>query len=158
MQSDFETEYDKYGVMLYKIAFLYFGNAADTEDALQEVFIKLLYRAPSFRDEEHKKAWLIRTTQNQCLDMLKKGREKASDVSEFSVSHRCDDNDLRLDVQNKIIALSERYKSVIILFYYYDYSIKEIAHTLKISTSAVKMRLIRAREQLKTELEEYNNE
>ena len=158
MQSDFEIEYNKYGLMLYKIAFLYFGSVADTEDALQEVFIKLLYRAPSFRDEEHKKAWLIRTTQNQCLDILKKGRKKVADISVLSASQRCEDNDLRLDVQSKIIALPDRYKSVIILYYYYDYSVKEIARILKISTSAVKMRLIRAREQLKTELEEYNYE
>lgn len=70
---DFDELYEKYGDMLYKIAFLYFGNKHDAEDALQEVFVKALLKIPNDTDS-HQKAWLIRVTQNQCKDMLKKAK------------------------------------------------------------------------------------
>ena len=59
------------------------------------------------------------------------------------------------DVISKVIALPEKYKSAIILFYYNDYTVEEISKTLKISKSAVKKRLQRGRDILKLELEDY---
>ena len=59
------------------------------------------------------------------------------------------------DVIAKVIALPEKYKSAIILFYYNDYTVEEISKTLKISKSAVKKRLQRGRDILKLELEDY---
>lgn len=76
LKSIFESKYNLYGKMLYKIAFLYFGNSYDAEDALQEVFIRLLYKSPSFKNENHEKAWLIRVMQNKCRDMLKASNKK----------------------------------------------------------------------------------
>ena len=71
IKEQFEEKYNLYGDMLYKIAYLYLGNQADAEDALQEVFIKLLSRTLPFKNAEHEKAWLIRVTQNKCRDMLR---------------------------------------------------------------------------------------
>ena len=159
MQNDsFENKYDLYGEMLYKIAFLYFGNAHDAEDAIQEVFIKYLSRRPAFKSNEHEKAWLIRTTQNQCIDMLRAASRKTISLDDIHLPAKMDDHDLRIDIISKIIALPHQYKSALILYYYYDYSVAEIAKTLKLSTSAVKMRLKRGRDILKIELEEHNNE
>ena len=59
------------------------------------------------------------------------------------------------DILKKVIALPEKYKSTVILYYYDDYSVDEISKILKISKSAVKMRLKRGREILKLELEDY---
>ena len=158
MPTDFEIKYDQYGEMLYKIAFLYFGNAEDTEDALQEVFMKLLYAAPRFHSEAHEKAWLIRTTQNKCRDMLRRSSRKDTTLDGLPLAAKDDDCDTKLDVRSKIIALPPQYKTVVILYYYYDYSVGAIANTLRLSTSAVKMRLKRARELLKIELEGYGYE
>lgn len=158
-KNEFESKYRLYGEMLYKIAFLYFGNSYDAEDALQEVFIKLLYSSPSFRDSEHEKAWLIRVTQNKCIDMLKASerKSKCSDEIEISDSAKTE-NDTHIDILKQVAALPDKYKSAVILYYYYDYSVEKISQTLKIGKSAVKMRLKRGREILKIELEDYKGE
>lgn len=156
---NFDELYEKYGEMLYKIAFLYFGNPYDAEDALQEVFVKALQKLPD-STEEHQKAWLIRVTQNRCKDMLKKSENKTVQLDEniFSDESEHIKNESRIDILQKIVNLSPKYKTAVILYYYYDYSVAQIADTLKISQSSVKMRLKRGRDILKLELEGYENE
>ena len=159
LKSKFEAKYQEYGKMLYKIAFLYLGNSYDAEDALQEVFIRLMYNAPSFKDKNHEKAWLIRVTQNKCRDMLKSSHSKTASLDDIEISDFVKtENDAQLDVLKQVVALPAKYKTAVILYYYYDYSVFEISKTLQISQSAVKMRLKRGREILKLELEDYGNE
>ena len=67
-------------------------------------------------------------------------------------------DDKKLDVRNKLLKLDSKYKTVLYLFYYEDYTVEMIANTLSLSKSNVKMRLKRGRELLKNELEEYSNE
>lgn len=155
LENEFNHTYSNYGEMLYKIAFLYLGNADDTEDVLQDTFIRLLYSSPDFKNEEHKKAWLIKVTQNKCKNLLKSSAHKNISENEIQLQSRSGDDDLKIDVVRQIIALPDKYKSAIILYYYNDYSVSEIAQILKISKSAVKMRLKRGRELLKISLEDY---
>ena len=160
IKEQFEEKYNLYGDMLYKIAFLYLGSCADAEDALQEVFVKLLSRTLPFKNSEHEKAWLIRVMQNKCRDMLRSARCKEVPANENEVVA---DNDFgaaerRADVISAIQSVPPQAKTVLILYYYYDYSVAQIAQTLKISNSAVKMRLKRGREILKSKLGDYENE
>ena len=97
--------------------------------------------SPSFKDSEHKKAWLIKTTTNQCKDFLKSSRRKTLPLNDEILGEEIFD-DKKLDVRN----------------YYEDYTVEMIANTLSLSKSNVKMRLKRGRELLKNELEEYSNE
>lgn len=158
IQNDFEAIYDMYSDMIYKIAYLYLGSTDDTEDVLQDIFIKLLTSTKKFNSEEHRRAWLIRATQNRCKDMLRSSSRANLNIEDYQLPATSKDSDKALDITSKIIALPPKYKTVIILFYYYDYSVSHIATTLKISTSSVKMRLKRGREILKIELEDYSNE
>lgn len=154
LEKEFDAKYNDYGKMLFKIAFLYVGNSADAEDILQDVFVKYLSGSYSFKDGNHEKAWFIRVTQNKSIDFLKrKGRKNISldDISTFTYEKSSDS----VDIIKEILALPEKYKSSVILYYYNDYSVEEISKILKISKSAVKMRLKRSREILKTELEDY---
>ena len=154
LEKEFDAKYNDYGKMLFKIAFLYVGNSADAEDILQDVFIKYLSGRYSCKDSDREKAWFIRVTQNKALDFLKrKGRKNISldDIENFTYEK----NDNSADILREILALPEKYKSSVILYYYNDYSVEEISKILKISKSAVKMRLKRSREILKTELEDY---
>ena len=80
---DFQKKYKEYGEMLYRIAFVYLGNPDDTEDILQEVFITLLYNSPEFKSKEHEKAWLIRITQNKCINFLKSSSRKTLTIDEI---------------------------------------------------------------------------
>lgn len=57
-ETEFNSAYDLYADMLYKIAFLHTADKDESEDILQEVFIKLLYKSPSFKSSEHKKRGL----------------------------------------------------------------------------------------------------
>lgn len=117
----------------------------------------MLYKSPSFKDSEHKKAWLIKTTTNQCKDFLKSSRRKNLPLNDEILGEEIFD-DKKLDVRNKLLKLDSKYKTVLYLFYYEDYTVEMIANTLSLSKSNVKMRLKRGRELLKNELEEYSNE
>lgn len=147
----FAQTYDKYAQMLYRIAYLHTGSVQESEDILQDVFIKLIYNAPKFKSEEHKKAWLIRVITNQCKDYLKSARHGNLPMHNEILSSENQKDDA-MDIQSKIISLDKKYKTVIYLFYYEDYSVKQISSCLRLSESAVKMRLKRAREILKKEL------
>lgn len=156
--TSFKNAYEKYGNMLYRIAFVYLGNEHDTEDILQEVFISLLYKSPAFKSQEHEKAWLIRTTQNKCINFLKSNQMKTVSLDDAQIITKTQNNDLHMDIIKQIVSLPPKYKSAVILFYYNNYSVEEIAQILKITKSAVKMRLKRSREILKIQLEDYSYE
>ena len=155
---DFRTKYKEYGEMLYRIAFVYLGNPDDTEDILQEVFIALLYNSPEFKSKEHEKAWLIRITQNKCINFLKSTSRKNIPIDELKLPTYSENQEEKIDIIKNILSLPPKYKTTVILYYYNDYSVDDIAKILKISKSAVKMRLKRAREILKIELEDYHYE
>lgn len=155
----FRNKYEKYSKMLFRIAFLHLGNTYDAEDVLQNVFMKLLYSAPHFSDEEHEKAWLIRVTQNHCKNVLKSSsRRNNSELNDEITEDKELDLSKAIDISLKIKALPANYKTSVYLYYYEDLTTEEISKILKISQSAVKMRLKRGRELLKTELEEYRYE
>lgn len=150
----FAQAYDEYAQMLYRIAYLHTGSLQESEDILQDVFIKLIYNSPHFKNEEHKKAWLIRVTTNKCKDYIKSSRANNLPLNENILSNK-NESDKTIDIQSKIISMDEKYKTVIYLFYYEDYTVKQISSVLRLSESAVKMRLKRAREILKKELKNY---
>ncbi len=155
---DFQQKYKEYGEMLYRIAFVFLGNPDDTEDILQDVFITFLYKSPEFKTKEYEKAWLIRITQNKCINFLKSSERKTLPIDELKLPTYSENHEEKIDIVKNILSLPQKYKTAVILYYYNDYSVEEIANTLKISKSAVKMRLKRAREILKIELEDYNYE
>lgn len=155
----FREKYERYSKMLFRIAFFHLGNTYDAEDVLQNVFMKLLYSAPRFSDEEHEKAWLIRVTQNHCKNVLKSSsRRNNSELNEELSQDKVSDLSKAMDISLKIKALPANYKTAIYLYYYEDLTTEQISKILKISQSAVKMRLKRGRELLKSELEEYRYE
>jgi RNA polymerase sigma-70 factor (ECF subfamily) len=145
--NNFSTKYHLYGSMLFKISMVHLGNKEDAEEAMQEAFYKLLYNSPEFKNDEHEKAWLIRTIINICKDMRKsswyKRTIKTEEIEEYY------DNSSDMDVMMEILRLPAKYKAVIHLHYFENYSIKEISEILQIKDSAIKMRLNRGRQLLK---------
>ena len=147
----FCEKYDRYADMLYRIAATHVGNRHDAEEVLQEAFIRLLYHAPRFEGEEHEKAWLIRVTINLCKNRLRNPFRKCVSLLEQDAADPLErDNQYLLQ---EVMNLPVRFKSVIHLYYYEDYSVPQIARILCIGQSAVKMRLKRGRQLLKMELE-----
>lgn len=150
MHIQIEEAYDTYGAAVYRLAMTYLGRHADAQDVTQEVFIRLFRKAPSFRDGNHEKRWLLRVAANLCRDQLRSPRYNTAELEE---DYPISDPDL-FGVADAIVRLPETYKAVIHLHYYEGYSVAEVARILHLSISAVKMRLKRGRELLKIELEE----
>jgi RNA polymerase sigma factor (sigma-70 family) len=149
-ECNFNEKYHAYGSMLFRISMVFLGCREDAEEAVQEVFCKLLYKAPAFNDDEHEKAWLIKTVENQCRDMLRSVWHKR--VVKMEDMERYYEDPYDNEVMIEILKLPPEYKTVIYLHYYEDYPISKISNILQIKESAVKMRLHRARQFLRIEL------
>ncbi len=146
-----ERAIENYSNMLYKICFLMLKNEQDTKDVLQETFLAYMTKRPHFHSEEHKKAWLIKVSQNKCREFLRFHKTHAGiPLDEVDESIRIT-NGLDMEEKEKldlIWNLNSKLKIVVILYYVEGYSVKEISTILKISEHAVKKRLQRARETL----------
>ena len=146
---DLEVAIERHSDVLYKICFMILKNEQDTQDVLQETFLTYMTKKPDFTSEEHRKAWLIRVSQNKCKDFLRFHKrhagiplEEVEESLEITKGMDFEDKDkLRL-----IWNLNYKLKSVVILYYVEGYSVKEVAEILRISEVAVKKRLQRARE------------
>lgn len=157
LEKDLETTMDKYGSLLFKMSILMVKNKSDAEDIVQDTMIKYYTDKPEFDNEDHKKNWLIRVSQNKCKDLLKFKKRHVQvqyETVEYCFSSGKEYEESIIDELIKLSDLNYKYKSVILLYYMEEYSIEEVANILGISTSSVKMRLKRGREKMKVAYEE----
>ena len=155
----FDAAVGRYQDMVYRVALHVVASPHDAEDAVQEVFLRLYTYKKPFDSEEHLRRWLIRVTVNHCKNILKSGwrkrRVSLEDVAEQAVFDRPVEGTL----YRTVLSLPEKYRTVLYLFYYEEFSTAEIARTLGMSQSAVTTRLSRARALLKQELgEDWHDE
>lgn len=149
---DIENTINEYADLLYRTSFLILRNRADVEDIVQETFYKYMTTEMAFDSDNHKRAWLLKVSQNKCKDLLRSHKIRAyvpyEEVEESLISKKdVEKNDIEEIL--KIEELDYKYKSVIMLYYYEEYSIEEVANILDLSVVAVKKRLQRAREKVK---------
>ncbi len=137
---------EKYSNMLMQIAYQRTFNKSDSEDIVQDTFIRLIKNSKKIKDEEHLKHWLIRVTINLCNDYNKSFWNK--NVSELD--EEISENDIEYnDVFKEINKLKPAYRDVIYLYYYQGYKTKEISKILNMKENTVSSNLTRARAQLK---------
>lgn len=141
---------EKYSNMVYRLAIARTKNKEDAEDVFQDVFLKLSKKLPDFQDETHEKAWLIRVTINLTNNLFQSAHYKRTVPLEEDL--RFEDEQMS-NVYFQVLNLPMKYRTIIHLFYYEGFSIKEIASILHTNENTVKTRLSRAREQLKHKLE-----
>ncbi|MBE6862268.1 MAG: sigma-70 family RNA polymerase sigma factor [Ruminococcus sp.] len=146
----------KYGDMVLRAAYHHVRSYSEAEDITQEVFLKLHAEPQSFSSDEHLKAWLLRSAINRCINYHKsfriRNRQSLDEVNEESLSYEFTSDDKT--VLEKVSALPDKYSSVIYLYYYEEYSIREISEILGKNENTVSSLLRRARKRLKLELEE----
>lgn len=146
---------DKYGDMVLRIAYTYLKNRADAEDIVQDVFLRIIDKKPSFNDETHEKSWLIRATINMCKNKVNmfwnKNKCSIDDVQEFAVSDKYNTD---TSVFQAVMALGEKYRVVVYMYYYEGYSTPEIAKVIGKSETTIRSLLHRARNKLKDMLKE----
>ena len=151
-ETDIRHILDVHGNALYRCAYLLLGNPHDVQDILQEVLLRFLEKAPSFTSIEHERAWLLRVTNNCCMDCLRFRRKHA--YTDLDLLRECLPAPEQQAHLEELYALPAKWKSVLILHYFEGYSVAEIAKILRLSESAVKKCLQRGREALKLMLSE----
>lgn len=146
-----EAAVRRYADTVYRLAYARTGSREDAEDVFQEVFLRYVRKKPTFQDEEHRKAWLIRVTVN-CAKSLRGSfwNRRTEGLNENLVFDSVRDYDLYYE----LMRLKPQEREVIHLFYYEDMTSKQIAQALGISESAVRTRLTRARKALKAFMKE----
>ena len=150
---------ERWGDSLYRAAFAVCRNPQDAEDVVQETLLAYFRSDKQFESDEHIRAWLIRVAVNKARNATicfwRRNRRSLEETLDALTYEDAADRDL-LDA---VLRLPERYRIVIHLFYYEDYSIREIAKLLKLSEGAVKSRLSRGRKLLRGQLtEEWDDE
>lgn len=136
---------------VYRICFSFMKNTTDTEDMVQETFLKLLSSGVSFVSEEHEKAWLIVTASNLCKDTLKKWWRRTEDVDNPALGLKQPPFEID-EVLTAILKLPADQKTVVYMYYYEGYSTADIAGFLRCPRATVRSRLSRARKALKHKL------
>jgi RNA polymerase sigma-70 factor, ECF subfamily len=153
----------EYGTELTSLAFTYVKDGAQAKDIVQVVFISCYQNLHKFKGESSVKTWLYRITINKCKDYLKSSYFKRifsfatlekEGHSELNPEVNLLNKDRDTRVKKVVLSLSQKYKEVIFLYYYKDFTVEEISEILIISANTVKTRLVRGRERLKKLLEE----
>lgn len=163
-QLSFESLMTAHYDTLLRIAVQHTGNRAEAEDIVQDTFLKLLESGKRFSDPESAKAFLIRSAVNRCFDYLKSARHRKNialtDAAENALPPDCGGfpSEEAQAVLEAVRALKPKYRNVIYLYYYEDYSIREIAAILHKSSNTVSSWLTRARKHLREVLQDEQND
>ena len=141
---------------LLRLCCVYLKDASMAEDAVQETFLKAYKNLQSFRGESSEKTWLIRIAINVCKDMQRTawfrniGRMVSIDDVQIP---QVQELDVKSALVAEIMQLPGKLKEVVLLYYYEDMNLSEIAETLNVSVTTVHRRLEKARVLLKNMLE-----
>ena len=140
---------DRYGTMVYRLAFSQLRNGTDADDIYQEVFLKYYRKRPKFESEEHRRAWLLRVTVNTAKSYVTSAwfRHTVA-LEECAVYQEPEEEQLSEALQ----MLKPGDRMLLHLFYYEGYSTEEIAHILGQRPGTVRSHLSRARETLRQKL------
>lgn len=136
---------------LYRTALAIIGNKADAEDIVQEAFVRFLEKGPAFQSHEHAKAWLIRVAINLCRSRLRSAwwRKTVPLLDSYPAA-----SEEQHYLVQTILQLPMKQRIVVYLFYYEGYSTREIARITEQKESTVRSQLTRARQKLKSIIEE----
>lgn len=139
----------RYADMVYRLAFARTKSRYDADDILQEVFLRYIRSAPDFQEEEHCRAWLIRTTVNCSKTLLMSAWfRKTVPLDDTLVAEMRETG----EVYDAVLRLPKTYRTVVHLYYYEGYSVAEIGGLLGCKEATVKTRLHRARNLLRDTL------
>ena len=141
-----EAALARYGDLLYRLCFVMLRSTADAEDAVQETFLQYLRKAPPFESAGHEKAWLITTAKNKCRDVLRYRRRHLPLPENAELPSPPADGDGA--ILEALLALPEKYRLVLTLYYVEGYRVGDIARIIQRTPSAVKMRLQKGRQLL----------
>lgn len=148
----FEEAVERYGDMVFRLAYSYLKNRADAEDVMQTVLLRLFESGKEFDSEDHLKHWLLRVAVNESRKALRSfWRRNAVPLEEWRDGPVLEDPD-RADLFRAVMGLEAKYRLSIYLFYYEGCTVAETAAALRAKPSTVQTWLLRARARLRKEL------
>ncbi len=149
----FTQAVERHQDMVFRVALHSLGSPQDADDAAQEVFLRLFRREEPLHGEEHLRRWLLRVTVNYCRDALRSPwRKRRVELEELPPPVFEEPEQAQLF--EAVMALPEKYRTVLDLFYYEELSVREIGELIGEKTTTVTTRLSRARKLLKAQLTE----
>lgn len=160
-RSELDRLMRQYGSGLLRMCALYLRDASLAQDAVQETFLKAYRHWGSYRGEASEKTWLTRIAMNVCRDILRTPWLRHMDrrVDLDSLPEGADDFAFPDDtVLAEVMALPEKYRAVILLRYYQDMKLNEVAAALRLPLGTVRSRLNRANALLREALKEWYDE
>ena len=140
--------YNKY----YKLAFSYVHNNSDAMDIVQDSAYKAIKNAELLKNQKYVDTWIYRIVINQCKTFLSKNKQITDDISDVNISFN--DKYENIDLKNALNALDDDEKAIIILRFFEDLKIEDIASVLDIKVNTVKSRLYRCLRKLESIMEE----
>lgn len=145
----------KYGDDVIRLAYVYVKDIETAKDIAQDVFIKCYENVHKFRHESSYKTWILKITSNCSKDYLRSGHYKYIRIHQFvtqlirgnfkSPEEEVILNTEKDDLTQCVLKLQNKYREVIILYYYQELTIKEISYLIGKSENTIKTRLLTAR-------------
>lgn len=137
--------------MFYRIAFSYVRSEADAQDIVQESAYKAIYHARKLKRPEYAKTWICRIVINEAVSFLRKRKKEQAEPMDREMAGR--ESEDMTDLRNALEKLPPEEKTVIILRYFEDMKLEEIAEVCEESLSTIKSRLYRTLKKLRLDLE-----
>lgn len=141
-------EYDRY----FRLAYSYVGNGDDAGDIVQEGAYKAIYHSDSLKKTEYAGTWIYRIMLNEIFAFCRNRTEKGIDMEKIP-EQGAEDKYQNVDLMRALEKLEEKDRAVIVLRYFEDYKLGEIAEVLEENVSTVKSRLYRSIKKLKMQLD-----
>ncbi len=139
-----------YSRTVYGIALAHTASRSDADDVFQDTFLAFHSSPKMFRDDEHIKAWLIRTAVNMSRRIVCGKHRKSEELDENTMGERFEfATDEQNDIADAVRKLPEKYRAAIWLHYFEGMPTKQVAETLGERESTVRSQLVRGREKLK---------
>ncbi len=155
----FEELVRSYQRRIYVAIYRMVHNVSDTEDLVQDTFIRAFHSIGSFNEKYHFSTWIYRIAMNLSINHLKKQTTKSVSLDSLpprlvvdkttNPVNKANESILKEKIKSALEQLPSEQKAVFILRTYEEFSYEEIARTLNISIGTVMSRLSRAREKLK---------
>ena len=137
--------------MFYRIAFSYVHSEADAQDIVQESAYKAIYHARKLKKPEFAKTWICRIFINEAISFLRRRKKEQTETLDRELAGR--EAEDMTDLRKALAKLPPEEKTVIVLRYFEDMKLEEIAAVCEESLSTVKSRLYRTLKKLKLDLE-----
>ncbi|MBM7705001.1 RNA polymerase sigma factor SigW [Metabacillus iocasae] len=168
-QNAFSEVVEYYKDKVYQLCYRMLGNREEAEDSAQETFIRAYVNIQSYDTNRKFSTWLYRIATNLCIDRIRKkkpdyyldaevpGTDGLTMYSQIAADQALPEDELEsLElqelIQSEILKLPEKYRTVIVLKYVDELSLKEISDILDLPVGTVKTRIHRGREALRNRL------